>query len=299
MNRFLRIIPALILSVLLSSCGVLKLRNAAVYYAGEPVVAGYTPEGTVEQREYVCSVKGPSHRRMIVYLPAGYADSGQSYPVLYLIHGARGYETSWIRKGNMLQITDSLFRHSLARPCIVVMPNMNQYNDDKDFENSRYKDSFESIFEIDGTVESAFLNDVVKFVDANYRTLATKEGRAVAGLSVGGLQSMYLSANFPDTFGYVGMFSPMCSIVQKPGPDNDFFHHKKRKLKEQFAEGNEPLGYYLYIGKSDFFRPQVRMYRKYLDRMGYRYTFTLSEGGHQWFNWRQYYTSMLENIFRD
>ena len=172
-------------------------------------------------------------------------------------------------------------------------------NDDKDFENSRYKDSFESIFEIDGTVESAFLNDVVKFVDANYRTLATKEGRAIAGLSVGGLQSMYLSANFPDTFGYVGMFSPMCSIVQKPGPDNDFFHHKKRKLKEQFAEGNEPLGYYLYIGKSDFFRPQVRMYRKYLDRMGYRYTFTLSDGGHQWINWRQYYTSMLENIFRD
>lgn len=288
----------LLLSLLLSSCGVVRFRNSPDYHAGAPVSGTYVPENIIEEHTYPTSVKGPVARRMIVYLPAGYHGTEKRYPVFYLLHGARGYETSWIRRGEVLQITDSLWRNGLAEECIVVMPNVNQYNDDRDFDDSRYKDCFESIFEVNGTVERGFVDDVVAYVDSHFRTIPSKEARAIAGLSVGGLQSLYISANNPETFGYVGLYSPMTRIVQKPGPDNDFYHHRNSKLSSQFADGNEPLGYYIGIGRTDFFRPHVRNYRNLLDRRGYSYTFTLTDGGHQWYNWNAYYTEMLERVFK-
>lgn len=296
MKKYLRHFIVIVAALLAGSCGVVKFRNSPVYYAGAPTVPGYMPKGTVQEVYYPCSVPGPTKRRMIVYLPEGYEDSDQSYPVLYLLHGARGYETSWIRKGRMLQITDSLFSAGLAVPCIVVMPNVNQYNDDKDFENSRYKDAFESIFEIDGTVESAFRRDVVDFVDSCYRTIPDKSHRAIAGLSIGALQSIYLSANFPDTFGYVGLFSPFVSIIQKPGKYNSFYFGIRDKLQAQFED--PPLGYYICLGRTDIFRPHISHFRRYMDHFGYEYEYHSTPGGHDWKNWKLYYTEMLQRIFR-
>lgn len=293
-----RLTVSLLLLVLLSSCGVVRLRNSPYYYAGEPVSAGYTPRGIVEEHMYPCSVKGPSQRRMIVYLPSDYYDSEARYPVFYLLHGARGYETAWIRKGEVLQITDSLWTAGVAKKCIVVMPNANQYNDDADYEGSRYKDCFESIFELDGTVEKAFVKDVVDFVDAHFRTIPEKESRAIAGLSAGGLQSLFISANNPSDFGYVGLYSPMCTIIQKPGPDNDFYFHRNKKLADQFNGTEAPLGYYIYVGTTDFFRPHVALYSKYMNRKDYAHEYILTKGGHEWYNWNAYYADMLGKAFK-
>lgn len=132
---------------------------------------------------------------MIVYLPEGYDESGKRYPVVYMLHGARGYETSWILKGDILHITDSLVTGGLAEPAIIVMPNVNQYDTDADMDLSRRKSALESLFEIDGTVETAFLNDVVAFTDNHFRTIPDKRHRAIGGLSIGGLHSLYISAN--------------------------------------------------------------------------------------------------------
>lgn len=293
-----KIVRLLCLMLLVSSCGVVRFRNSPYYYAGEPVPAGYTPRGILEEASYPCSVSGPSVRRMIVYLPEDYYTSGQRYPVFYLLHGARGYETSWIRKGEVLQITDSLWNAGLAEKCIIVMPNANQYNDDRDYDGARYKDCFESIFELDGTVEKSFVKDVVGYVDAHYRTIPEKGARALAGLSAGGLQSLFISANYPEDFGYVGLYSPMCTIVEKPGPDNDFYRHRDEKMSRQFEGGEPPLGYYIYIGKADFFRPHVAMFSSSMYRKGYDHEFTLTEGGHEWYNWNAYYADMLGKVFR-
>ena len=295
-----RIFIILLVAVeLLSSCGVFRFRNSPMYLAGEPTDgSGYMPVGTVVEDYYPCSVKGPTHRRMIVYLPPEYEESDARYPVVYLLHGARGYETAWIRKGRMLQVTDSVYTHDLGVPAIVVMPNVNQYNDSRDYENSRYKDALESLFEIDGTVERAFLNDVVGFVDSHYRTIPDKAHRAICGLSVGGLQSAHISANYPQTFDYIGLFSPFWKVIQLPGPDNDFYHHFKQKLAEQFVP-DPPKGYYIMIGKTDVFYPHVKNLRRYLDKMGYPYTYIEAEGGHEWYNWTPFYVYLLENAFRE
>lgn len=281
-----------------SSCAVFRIPGDPRYHAGVANPTGYEPEGTLEECVYSCSVKGPSSRRMLVYLPKGYHDTGKRYPVLYLFHGARGYETSWVKNGRMLEITDSLVREGLAEPCIVVMTNMNQYRDDKDYDGSRYKSMVESVLEIDGAVESSFMNDVVSYVDSHYNTIDSKEMRAVAGLSLGGLQSMNISANNPRSFAYVGLFSPVCGVIRKPGPYSSFYRARRKKQSVQFSEEEMPLGYYVYVGTKDVVYPQVKMYRKYLDRKGYPYEFTLTDGNHDWPYWKAYYIDMLQRIFR-
>ena len=179
MRKLLPIVAILLLS---SSCGIVRMRSSEAYLPGPAIRADYTPQGIVEEHYHPCSVKGPTQRHLIAYLPADYYESTQRYPVLYLLHGARGYETSWIRKGKVYQTCDSLWREGKAAPCIVIMPNVNSYIDDYDYEGGRFKDAFESIFEVDGYVESAFMRDVVHFVDSVYRTVPDGAHRAVAGL---------------------------------------------------------------------------------------------------------------------
>ena len=210
------------------SCSVMHRQPTPADHAGPAVYPGYVPRGTVEERIYPSSVPGASHRRMIVYLPEGYQDNTRRYPVVYLLHGARGYETSWIKKGLMLQLTDSLFAGGYAVPSIVVMPNMNQYDNDADY------------------------------VDAHFRTIPDKAHRAVAGLSIGGLQSAYLSANNPDTFGYVGLFSPVFRANSLPNPFRDFYRKFRKKLQVQFDE--PPTRYLLMAGKKDIVRLPASMY---------------------------------------
>ena len=277
------------------SCSVMHRQPTPSDHAGPAVYPGYVPRGTVEERIYPSSVPGASHRRMIVYLPEGYQDNTRRYPVVYLLHGARGYETSWIKKGLMLQLTDSLFAGGYAVPSIVVMPNMNQYDNDADYGDSRYKNALESFFEVNGVAETGFRHDVVDYVDAHFRTIPDKAHRAVAGLSIGGLQSAYLSANNPDTFGYVGLFSPVFRANSLPNPFRDFYRKFRKKLQVQFDE--PPTRYLLMAGKKDIVRLPASMYHKFLGRKGYGHDFTLSPGGHSWSNWRNYYVEMMTKLF--
>ena len=119
----------------------------------------------------------------------------------------------------------------------------------------------------------------------------------MAGLSVGALQSLFLSANNPCEFGYVGLFSPMCGIVRKKGPYNSFYSNRNQKMSEQFTPGQEPCGYYIYTGKADFLRRQATVFSRSMTRKGYNNIFILSEGGHEWYNWNDYYRDMLGRVF--
>lgn len=295
-----KLFPLIALVLSLTSCGVVRMRSSEKYLPGPAIRDDYTPqEGIVEEVHYPGSVPGPLHRRMIVYLPKDYYSSNKRYPVFYLLHGARGYETSWIRKGRVYQTTDSLWREGKAAACLIVMPNVNQYNDEEDYEGGRFKDAFESILEVDGVVESAFVHDVVSLIDSLYRTIPDKEHRAIAGLSIGGYQSIFISANHPDMFDYVGAYSPYMWCMSKPSPyRRQFFGRLYSKLKVQFQD--PPQGYYLYAGKWDIMRPTTVKFHEKLEQRGYPHTYQKYPGSHDWPNgWIEEFGDMLQKVFKD
>lgn len=287
-RHFIILLPVL----MLSSCGVSRYA-ANARFPEVDIRVGY--EGVLEECMYDCSSEGPRQRRMYVYLPKGYHASGCRYPVLYLLHGARGNELSWINKGNVLHAIDTLTSSSRMPATIVVFPNMNQYWDEMDFGRSRLKSAIESLFEIDGAVETAFVRDVVETVDSLYRTVPDKEHRAIAGLSIGAMQSMYISANFPDSFGYVGLFSSMVHPPLKKSLYSSFYKDLKTKMRRQFT--SPPFTYSIMIGKKDIFYPQMVRFSRYLERNGYPFDMYLTEGGHQWDSWKEYSNVFMQKIW--
>lgn len=295
-SRFSRGLLLAATLLFLSSCGVLS-RQSPDYFAGPLQSPTYQPKGHLEEVIYPCSVPGPSTRRLVVYLPENYYQSDERYPVVYLLHGARGYETTWIRRGRILQIVDSLVVHKQMSPSIIVLPNTNQYNDDIDMEYSRRKIPPEALLEIDGAVESSFLQDIVSFIDENFRTRADKGHRAIAGMSIGGLQSLYLSANFPESFDYVGLFSPVPGTLFKCGPYDDFYKNLDKKLDVLFQK-HTPKVYAIMIGKADALYAWVSCFRNKLVKKKYPHQFTVYEGGHDWYNWTEFCAEFLKVCFK-
>ena len=295
----LKFLIIICISLVFSSCGIIRNRASERYLPGPAIRPGeYAPKGLVEELEYSCSVPGPTKRRMILYMPADYYTSEKDYPVLYLLHGARGYETSWIRFGEVYHTADSLWANGLAKECIIVMPNTNQYNDDEAYEGGRFKDAYESILEGNGVTESAFMHDVVDLVDSLYRTIPEKDSRAIAGLSVGGYQSIFFGANYPDKFGYIAAFSPYMYSMSFPNKYRwKFYHGLHRKMNRQFQD--PPKGYYLYAGKWDIMRPGTNNFHKYLLRKGYNHTYDIYPESHDWpQGWTQELKDMMQKNFK-
>lgn len=254
-------------------------------------------EGILEECMHDCSVAGPERRRMYVYLPKDYYNNDDRFPVLYMLHGARGNELSWIHKGNILHNIDSLTASSEMKETIVVFPNVNQYKNERDFGKSRLKGAIESFFETDGMVETAFMKDVVSVIDSLYRTVPDKEHRAIAGLSIGAMQSMHISANAPDSFDYIGLFSSMVHPVLRKSEHSSFYKRLKRKMEVQFTD--PPELYYIMVGKADFYYPRMKSFSRYLERNGYPYEILLTKGGHQWYNWEEFANIFMQRLWKN
>jgi len=250
--------------------------------------------GRLEAVIYPTSVPGPSERRMFVYLPSDYCDSCARYPVLYVLHGARGDEMSWIVQGNVLPMIDSLRESGASGNMLVVFPNMNSYDSEADFAYSRHKGGIESFFEVDGCVESSFVKDVVGAVDSLFFTVQSKEGRALAGLSLGGMQTMYISASNPDIFGYVGIFSAPVHSALRKGPYSSFYDGIESKIDAQFSD--PPFLYAVYVGKKDIYKSTMEKFCRELEKKAYRHEFHLDNGGHQWPQWTGFLYSFMESI---
>ena len=253
--------------------------------------------GTVSKVWYPAPKLGMEERRATIYTPAGYLDNPQKkYPVLYLLHGAGGDENAWTELGRAAQILDNLIAQGKAEPMIVVMPNGNgaQKAAPGEYEDAMYKPSFMNAKTMEGSIELAF-SDLVKWVDAHYRTIADKQHRAIAGLSMGGFHSLYISANNPQMFGYVGLFSAAVNRMGKG--ENDFIYQNlDEKLAKQFNPA--PSLYYIAIGKTDFLYKDNVDYRHRLDQKGYKYEYLETDGGHIWRNWRIYLNQFLPKLFK-
>lgn len=256
----------------------------------------YIPEGCLTEVFYRPSIPGPAEKRMLVYLPPSYGGNGRRYPVLYLLHGARGNEMSWIDKGNLLKNVDSLTTCGAMEETIIVLPNMNRYEDDKDFGKSRMKSSMESLRGMDGSVETAFRDYVVEAVDSMFRTIPSKDRRAIAGLSIGGVQAMYISAAYPDLFGYVGVFSPFKKTLTGKGAFSDIYKDFKNNLTVQFAD--PPEMYWIMSGENDIFHPRIEGSVREMEKKGYDIRYFSTPGRHVWKNWEAYSILFMENLWK-
>lgn len=252
------------------------------------------PHGTVSKTWYHSDKLG-TDRRMTVYTPAGYETSGRNYPVLYLLHGMGGDENAWSELGRATQILDNLIASGKARPMIVVMPNGNVDTAAAPGESSLGLTLPDPNLPhtMDGVFEETF-PEIVEFIDANYRTRRDKASRAVAGLSMGGFHSLHVSKDYPDMMGYVGLFS---AAVDPFKPESrEHYADMEEKIVRQFE--NPPLLYWIAIGKDDFLYDTNVKLRQLLDRNNIPYTYTESDGGHIWRNWRRYLSDFLPLLFK-
>ena len=154
------------------------------------------PHGAVTHEFYYSSVAG-EWESCTVYTPPGYQESGESYPVLYLQHGAGENENCWVFNGKVNFIADNLIAEGKAVPCIIVMNN--------------------GMVQLPGEGATTFpkilLEDCIPFIEKHYRVKTDKWSRAMAGLSMGSMQTSYTGLSHPELFGYLGLFSCFLHMI--------------------------------------------------------------------------------------
>lgn len=253
------------------------------------------PHGTVQSVWYH-SDGLDMDRRMNVYTPAGYEVNKKTrYPVLYLLHGMGGDEDEWKNFGRACQIMDNLIAQGKAVPMIVVMPNGHAGMSAAPGESSMgyYKPYHFQKGTMDGTFESNFM-EIVKFVDNTYRTIAKKDYRAIAGLSMGGFHSLYITINNPDAFGYTGLFSAAVGVTDTSV--SPIYADFDSKLAAYFSK--KPKLFWTGIGSADFLYKTNHEMRAKFDAAGYPYEYMETDGGHVWKNWRIYLSVFAPKLFR-
>lgn len=274
----------------------------SMFYINGPEADCYqvhdVPHGNVEQVWYHSDRLG-MNRRMQVYTPAGYDKSRSNFPVLYLLHGSGGDENAWIELGNLARIMDNLIAHGKAVPMIVVMPNGNsskQAAPGETWENLSYRPAMTNRLPgiIDGEYELSF-PEIVSYVDQHYKTLADKEHRAIAGLSMGGKHSLTISANYPDMFDYIGLFS---AGFPKKDAQDEATRDIEDKLKVQADKGYRL--YWVGCGVDDQFKIHnpAQAFAAKMNAMGGNTEFHSSSKGHVWSNWRQYLLDFAPKLFK-
>lgn len=226
-------------------------------------------------------------RRMYVYTPYGYDSGTGRYPVLYLLHGGGGDEDAWVTMGRACQILDNLIEKKLAVPMICVMPNGNPT-----------QEAARTLLLPEGTYDrndpkfanlyiNSIVKDIIPYVERNYRVIASRDARAVSGLSMGGGHTMSVTNEYPGMFGYI---LPLSMGIRADQPDID------AKL-----QGIKKAGYKLYwigCGNEDFTFEGAKLLDQALTRNGMEHTFFVSGGGHTWSNWRIYLNTFGPLLFK-
>jgi enterochelin esterase-like enzyme len=173
-----------------------------------PAPAGFDVEreniqrGRIDTIEYYSTTVG-NKRKALIYTPPGYSKNN-SYNALYLLHGIGGSETEWYNNGRPDIILDNLYADKKLNSMIVVMPNGRAIPDDRSVGNI-----FDSVnVRAFSAFEKDLLNDLIPFVESHYPVIKNRENRALAGLSMGGGQSLNFGLAHLDTFAWIGAFSP-------------------------------------------------------------------------------------------
>nr|WP_319271339.1 alpha/beta hydrolase-fold protein [uncultured Draconibacterium sp.] len=240
------------------------------------------------------------NRRMYVYTPPGYADSKEKYPVLYLLHGGGGDEDAWTSLGRANYILDNLIAAGKAKPMIVVMTNGNPdqtvaISDQKmkPAENAPAGGGPMTMGAMD--FPNSIVKDVIPYIEKHYRVLTNKENRALAGLSMGALQTQLTGMNNPELFNYLGVFS---IGLQMEFGDTTTDLIKAYDTNLDVLKKNGFKLFYIGLGKEDFVYEGVTLLRKKLDEHDFDYIYNETGGGHTWANWRTYLLDYAPRLFK-
>jgi enterochelin esterase-like enzyme len=250
----------------------------AVAPAGFDTRRDGVPSGSVERIEFDSSVTN-NKRPAMVYLPPGYS-ADREYPVLYLLHGIGGNETHWTTPGNADEILDNLIADGEAVPMIVVMPQGRASNEPAmafgpppapgaaaPANGGAPVDRAASMaveFEAYAAFERELLNDIIPFIEANYSVSSDRTQRALAGLSMGGGQSLNFGIGNVDTFAYVGGFSSAPNTLPPAELVKDSTDAKRLELL-WVSCGNEDTLYNISLGVHDYLAAQKVPHTWYID----------------------------------
>jgi enterochelin esterase family protein len=244
------------------------------------------PHGKVCENLYFSKITG-SWRRCFVYTPAEYDKNPSArYPVLYLQHGSGEDETGWSVQGKANLIIDNLIAEKKAVPMIIVM--------DKGYATKPNQTPPQS----GGTpargaggmsaFEEVMINEIIPMIDANYRTKADRESRAMAGLSMGANQTIQITMNNLEKFSYIGGFSGTSNYPSTAEIDPVTFSNGK--FKDGAALNKQIRLFWLGLGTKEPnpFPGSVGAFRSMLEKTGVKYVFYESPGtAHEWLTWRR------------
>ncbi len=229
-------------------------------------------------------------RRMHVYTPPGYESGRDRYPVLYLLHGAGDVDESWSTIGRAGIILDNLIAAGKAKPMIVVMPagHVNGAGAPLGAE----LDANASATGTDPFVKD-FITDLLPYIEKTYRVLTDRKSRAIAGLSMGGGQTLNIAMPHLDRFGYIGVFSSGI-----PANVSDAWEREHLAELDNVAAKRGLQLLWFGTGKQDFVMETTQSTLALMKKHGFAPVFVESEGGHTWLNWRDYLSEFAPQLFR-
>jgi enterochelin esterase-like enzyme len=236
--------------------------------------------GEVETIEYDSKTVGIK-RKMLIYTPPGYS-SDKKYPVLYLLHGIGDTETGWQEKGSAGVILDNLIAEERIVPMIVVMPN-GRASAEPVPQNIFDRSQFAAF----GNFEKELLADVIPYVESHYSVAADREQRALAGLSMGGGQSLNFGLAHLDTFAWIGGFSsapnttPASELISDPAA-------VREKLRLLWVS----------CGDEDRLMDISERFHKALEEMKIPHVWHVDSGGHAWPVWKNDLYLFSQRLFR-
>lgn len=248
------------------------------------------PRGTLHHHFYRSEIAGED-RDFHVYTPPGYDPAGErDYPVLYLLHGITDDASAWTNAGRAHVILDNLIARGRAEPMLVVMPLGYAFPDVPQNLFRLFRDPSSQRRSLDDFARTV-LEELVPRVEASYRVGKDRDSRAIAGLSMGGAQSLYIGLNHPDRFAWVGSFSGGFVMY-----GDDFPAH----FPGLDGEGRPDYRLvWLACGTEDFLIEPHRRFEAWLKGRGVAFTAKETPGAHTWMVWRRYLTELAPLLFRD
>jgi len=272
----------------------------ATYYLPQDV-----PHGAVREVWYNSKVTG-SWRHALVYTPPNYdTQTGIRYPVLYLQHGGGEDETGWIRQGNANFILDNLLAARSCKPMIIVMAygyarRAGQAPPDLAGKPFGSPEMMKAMQDMAAAFEDDVTQALIPYIDSDFRTLADRDHRAMAGLSMGGMQTFQITLNHLDLFSYIGGFSgaagPLVLGDRKLDPKTDF--HGVFADPADFAKKVHLL--WVGVGTKEPERMRAGLLRLHssLEEANIQHVFYESPGtDHEWQTWRRDLRDFAPRLF--
>ncbi|HEX4770111.1 MAG TPA: alpha/beta hydrolase-fold protein [Bryobacteraceae bacterium] len=286
-------------------------KDASAVEVPEPGATFYlvrdVPHGQVREVWYHSAVTG-SFRHALVYTPPGYdTQPGTRYPVLYLQHGAGEDETGWTRQGHANFILDNLIASGSSKPMIVVMANGYAQRAGRPAPDLAGKpfgspEAIAAMQEMAAALADDMTQALIPFIDSNFRTLSDRDHRAMAGLSMGGMQTFYVTFNHLDLFSYIGGFSG-AAAAQVLGQDKlDVKTAYNGAMSDPAAFAKRVHLLWLGVGTEEPARMHDGLERLHrtLEEANIKHVFYESPGtAHEWQTWRRDLNDFAPRLFQE